>query len=78
MFQLCEIDLSEVLPPDALLPFMDEIKKREKHRKQVARKVSLPSFFFFFFFINCTQGGNDGCCLLFYNRINFCPLLNED
>ncbi|XVF16106.1 hypothetical protein REPUB_Repub10bG0002700 [Reevesia pubescens] len=37
-FQLCEIDLSGVLPPDALLPFMDEIKKREKQRKQVARK----------------------------------------
>ncbi|XP_021298041.1 RING finger protein 10 isoform X2 [Herrania umbratica] len=37
-FQLCEIDLSGVLPPDALLPFMDEIKKREKHRKQLARK----------------------------------------
>ena len=41
IFQLCEIDLSESLPPDALLPFMDEIKKREKQRKQVARKVSL-------------------------------------
>ncbi|XWS43946.1 hypothetical protein CRYUN_Cryun15aG0002000 [Craigia yunnanensis] len=37
-FQLCEIDLSGVLPPDALLPFMDEIKKREKQRKQLARK----------------------------------------
>ncbi|OMO99293.1 RING finger protein 10-like protein [Corchorus olitorius] len=37
-FQLCEIDLSGVLPPDALLPFMDEIKKREKQRKQQARK----------------------------------------
>lgn len=39
--QLCEIDLSELLPPEALIPFMDEIKKREKQRKQVARKVSL-------------------------------------
>lgn len=40
-FQLCEIDLSELLPPEALIPFMDEIKKREKQRKQVARKVLL-------------------------------------
>lgn len=38
-FQLCEIDLSEMLPPDALFPFMDEIKKREKQRKQLAKKV---------------------------------------
>ncbi|XWS40517.1 hypothetical protein CRYUN_Cryun17cG0001900 [Craigia yunnanensis] len=37
-FLLCEIDLSGVLHPDALLPFMDEIKKREKQRKQLARK----------------------------------------
>ncbi|KAL5581463.1 hypothetical protein UlMin_013905 [Ulmus minor] len=37
-FQFCEIDLSQILPPAALLPFMDEIKKREKQRKQVARK----------------------------------------
>ncbi|KAH7577126.1 hypothetical protein JRO89_XS01G0209200 [Xanthoceras sorbifolium] len=37
-FQLCEIDLSEILPPDALVPFMDEIKKREKQRKQLAKK----------------------------------------
>lgn len=37
--QFCEIDLSEALPSDALHPFMDEIKKREKQRKQVARKV---------------------------------------
>ncbi|XWS17421.1 hypothetical protein CRYUN_Cryun33cG0065900 [Craigia yunnanensis] len=37
-YQLCEIDLSGVLPPDALLPFMAEIKKREKQRKQLARK----------------------------------------
>ncbi|CAI0457695.1 unnamed protein product, partial [Linum tenue] len=34
--QLCEIDMSEILPPDALLPFMDEIKKREQQRKQQA------------------------------------------
>ncbi|KAK3183896.1 hypothetical protein Dsin_031182 [Dipteronia sinensis] len=37
-FQLCEIDLSEILPPDALVPFMDEIKKRERQRKQLAKK----------------------------------------
>ncbi|XP_024021155.1 RING finger protein 10 isoform X1 [Morus notabilis] len=37
-FQFCEIDLSDSLPADALQPFMDEIKKREKQRKQVARK----------------------------------------
>lgn len=39
IFQLCEIDLSEILPPDALSPFMDEIKKREKQRKRIAKKV---------------------------------------
>ncbi|CAL5370339.1 unnamed protein product [Camellia sinensis] len=37
-FQLCEIDLSDSLPPDALSPFMDEIKNREKQRKRLARK----------------------------------------
>lgn len=37
-FQLCEIDLNAALPPNALLPFMDEIKKREKLRKQLANK----------------------------------------
>lgn len=37
-FQLCEIDLSEALPPDALSPFIDEIRKREKQRKQLANK----------------------------------------
>ncbi|CAL5374806.1 unnamed protein product [Camellia sinensis] len=37
-FQLCEIDLSDLLPPDALSPFMDEIKNREKQRKRLARK----------------------------------------
>lgn len=40
VFQLCEIDLSDLLPPDALSPFMDEIKNREKQRKRLARKVS--------------------------------------
>ncbi|KAK9225354.1 hypothetical protein WN943_010395 [Citrus x changshan-huyou] len=37
-FQLCEIDLTEALPPDALSPFIDEIRKREKQRKQLANK----------------------------------------
>nr|POE85658.1 ring finger protein 10 [Quercus suber] len=37
-FQFCEIDLSEILPPDALYPFLDEIKKREKQRKQLVKK----------------------------------------
>eukprot|EP00268_Persea_americana_P064187 TRINITY_DN8418_c0_g1_i1.p1 TRINITY_DN8418_c0_g1~~TRINITY_DN8418_c0_g1_i1.p1 ORF type:complete len:812 (+),score=163.75 TRINITY_DN8418_c0_g1_i1:269-2437(+) len=37
-FQLCEIDLSDILPPEALSPFIDEIKKREKQRKRVAKK----------------------------------------
>ncbi|KAM1918551.1 hypothetical protein FF1_023187 [Malus domestica] len=38
ILQFCEIDLSEVLSPDALSPFMEDIKKREKQRKQLARK----------------------------------------
>lgn len=37
-FQLCEIELSETLPPKSLFPFMDEIKNREKQRKRIARK----------------------------------------
>ncbi|XP_078441329.1 RING/U-box superfamily protein isoform X2 [Wolffia australiana] len=37
-FQLCELSLREALPAEALSPFMDEIKKREKQRKQVAKK----------------------------------------
>uniref|UniRef100_A0A2P2KWK0 RING finger protein 10 n=1 Tax=Rhizophora mucronata TaxID=61149 RepID=A0A2P2KWK0_RHIMU len=36
-FQLCEIDLSKMLPPDALFPFMDEIKKRKRQRQQLCR-----------------------------------------
>uniref|UniRef100_A0A2N9GSE1 RING finger protein 10 n=1 Tax=Fagus sylvatica TaxID=28930 RepID=A0A2N9GSE1_FAGSY len=39
-FQFCEIDLSEILPSDALYPFMDEIKKRENQRKQLVKKVA--------------------------------------
>ncbi|XP_062219158.1 uncharacterized protein LOC133918996 [Phragmites australis] len=37
-FQFCEIDLSDVLPPNSLVSFMDEIKKREKQRKRTAKK----------------------------------------
>ncbi|XP_062223233.1 uncharacterized protein LOC133922085 isoform X2 [Phragmites australis] len=37
-FQFCEIDLSDMLPPSSLAPFMDEIKKREKQRKRAAKK----------------------------------------
>ncbi|CAN4082234.1 unnamed protein product [Withania somnifera] len=37
-FQLCEIDLSKILSMDALSPFMEEIKSREKQRKWLARK----------------------------------------
>ncbi|CAN4079044.1 unnamed protein product [Withania somnifera] len=37
-FQLCEIDLSKILPLDALSPFMEEIKSREKQRRWLARK----------------------------------------
>ncbi|KAK1309713.1 hypothetical protein QJS10_CPA08g00416 [Acorus calamus] len=37
-FQLCEIDLSEILPPDALSPFIEEIRRRENQRKLVAEK----------------------------------------
>ena len=37
--QFCEIDLRDMLPLISLAPFMDEIKKREKQRKQTAKKV---------------------------------------
>ncbi|KAI7754120.1 hypothetical protein M8C21_014864 [Ambrosia artemisiifolia] len=37
-FQLCEIDLSGILPASSLSPFEDELKNREKQRKRVARK----------------------------------------
>ncbi|KAL4568101.1 hypothetical protein LXL04_023702 [Taraxacum kok-saghyz] len=37
-FQLCEIDVSGILPPTSLSPFEDEVKNREKQRKRVARK----------------------------------------
>ncbi|KAI5421572.1 hypothetical protein KIW84_045115 [Lathyrus oleraceus] len=35
---LCEDDLSEMLPPEALAPFLDEIKNRASQRKQLAKK----------------------------------------
>ncbi|WOK94048.1 hypothetical protein Cni_G02750 [Canna indica] len=37
--KLCEIDLRDLLPPSSLASFMDEIKKREKQRQHLARKV---------------------------------------
>lgn len=37
-FQLCEIDLSKIMPMDALSPFAEEIRSREKQRKWLARK----------------------------------------
>ncbi|CAN6472465.1 unnamed protein product [Victoria cruziana] len=37
-FQLCEINMTGILPPDALSPFMDEIKKREYQRKRRAKQ----------------------------------------
>jgi len=37
-FQFCEIDLSDMLPLISLAPFMDEIKRRERQRKQTAKK----------------------------------------
>ncbi|KAG7632678.1 Zinc finger RING-type [Arabidopsis suecica] len=36
--QICEIDMKESLPPDAFAPFIHEIKKREKQRKERAWK----------------------------------------
>ena len=39
LFQLCEIDLRNIVPAEALTPFIDEIKKREKQRKKLAKKV---------------------------------------
>ncbi|URE13764.1 RING [Musa troglodytarum] len=37
-FQLCEIDLRDLLPSSSLVPFLDEMKKREKQRRRLARK----------------------------------------
>ena len=39
IMQFCEIDLSDIVPPSSLAPFLDEIKKREKQRKRTAKKV---------------------------------------
>ncbi|ERN06158.1 RING finger protein 10 [Amborella trichopoda] len=38
-FQLCEINLHSILPPDAFTPFMDEIKTRENQRKRQAKQL---------------------------------------
>ncbi|KAJ3675849.1 hypothetical protein LUZ60_004891 [Juncus effusus] len=37
-FQLCEIEMGNIVPASSLSPFMEEIKKREKQRKRLARK----------------------------------------
>ncbi|KAL0461800.1 UNVERIFIED_CONTAM: RING finger protein 10 [Sesamum latifolium] len=37
-FQLCEIDVRDVLPAESLFSFLDEIKNREKQRKRLAKK----------------------------------------
>ncbi|XP_066321725.1 uncharacterized protein [Miscanthus floridulus] len=37
-FQFCEIDLSDIVSPSSLAPFLDEIKKREKQRRRAAKK----------------------------------------
>ncbi|KAL7135958.1 hypothetical protein ABFS83_11G133600 [Erythranthe nasuta] len=37
-FQLCEMNLADTLPAESTSPFMDEIKNREKQRKQLAKK----------------------------------------
>ncbi|KAM7250447.1 hypothetical protein ACFE04_022330 [Oxalis oulophora] len=37
-FELCEVDLREMVPSDTLLPFIDEINKRERQRRQIAKK----------------------------------------
>lgn len=46
-FQLCEIDLSNLLPPSAFFPFTDEIEKRKaerrRRRKQEARAKRVDS-----------------------------------
>jgi hypothetical protein len=39
IMQFCEIDLSDIVSPSSLAPFLDEIKKREKQRKRTAKKV---------------------------------------
>eukprot|EP00252_Welwitschia_mirabilis_P010012 TRINITY_DN23035_c0_g1_i1.p1 TRINITY_DN23035_c0_g1~~TRINITY_DN23035_c0_g1_i1.p1 ORF type:complete len:798 (+),score=151.89 TRINITY_DN23035_c0_g1_i1:152-2545(+) len=38
VFQLCEIDMSELLPTTAFMPFTDEIEKREAERRRQRRK----------------------------------------
>ncbi|KAG2658713.1 hypothetical protein PVAP13_1KG296900 [Panicum virgatum] len=54
-FQFCEIDLSDIVPPSSLAPFLDEIKKREKQRKRTAKKASAMRFEF----TNFSQSHND-------------------
>ena len=39
--QLCEIDLSNLLPPSAFFPFTDEIEKRKAERRRRRKQVAL-------------------------------------
>jgi len=36
--QFCELDLSQMLPKDAVKPFLQEIRKRRKHREREAKR----------------------------------------
>lgn len=61
--------MRESLPPDACAPFMDEIKKREKQRKERARKVFLFSMItihglFFLIFFRYQPLSGFACILL--------------
>lgn len=38
-FKLCEVDLSQHLPPEALAPFVEELAQRERRRAQRAKQV---------------------------------------
>lgn len=37
-FQLCEVDLSEMLPPEAFTPFSEEIRTRQQRRRRVIQQ----------------------------------------
>lgn len=39
--QLCEIDLSNLLPASAFFPFTDEIEKRKAERRRRQKQVAL-------------------------------------
>ncbi|CAM6114319.1 unnamed protein product [Calypogeia fissa] len=38
VFQLCEVDLSNILPESALLPFADELRNRENRRSRILKE----------------------------------------